>query len=113
MALFTSASMILTTRCNLRCDYCFESLNNVNHIDMDIDTTKKTIDMLVSNARESHKKHVSITFFGGEPLLCPELISDILVYCKDYQISSDITFSFDVITNCTIYNDNIEIIIFG
>lgn len=69
----------LTNRCNLRCDYCYQSWKN-EHARM----SKKTIDdfimkLLIDIKTYSYINDIFINFFGGEPLL----EKDIIYYALD------------------------------
>lgn len=102
-----AAFLILTENCNLRCTYCFEKEANYCRNHMSNETAFKAIDFLADGYIKNGKKEwPKLTFFGGEPLLCPELIEDIVEYCKEQY--PDITFIFSIITNGTIYNEKVE-----
>lgn len=56
-----------TLDCNLRCWYCYESHQKKSIVD---DNTLKSIIHLIKDKVESQKlKEITISFFGGEPLL--------------------------------------------
>lgn len=59
-----------TTRCNARCPYCFEV--GAAHENMDRETALKTAEWIA--ALPFDYKNVHITWFGGEPLLKPQII---------------------------------------
>ncbi len=65
-------SIYVTDRCNMNCEYCFNS--------------------------ESHSKTHEITFVGGEPLLNEKLIKQIVSYTSN----CDDSFSFSLLTNGTL-----------
>ena len=69
--------LFLTNKCNLNCKYCFVKKNNEV---LSLDNYIKTINIY---------KNVTgnVTFFGGEPLLCFDLIKDIVKYNKDNNIN--------------------------
>ncbi|MBQ8206344.1 MAG: radical SAM protein [Bacilli bacterium] len=116
----TNCYFILTENCNLRCTYCFERNTREVSKYMSKETAFKTIDYLFKNAQlrkdaqcESGKCNcrpvsIGITFFGGEPLLCPELMTDILHYGQSKEEETGIPINFSLITNGTLYNDKIE-----
>ncbi|MDE6642613.1 MAG: radical SAM protein [Muribaculaceae bacterium] len=61
-----------TTGCNFDCPYCFESKNTPKTI------TSEVIDSLVKFVKEhEHAKEVSITWYGGEPLIAFDKIEEI------------------------------------
>lgn len=82
-------SLILTKQCNLRCQYCFETHENVY---MTEETALKAMDLAVSH----HDRSVGVSFFGGEPLLCKPLIYKCVEYSKRFK---DIKFSWNMTTN--------------
>lgn len=96
--MFSSASLLVTEQCNLRCTYCFEEHKNKF---MTIETAEKTLDFLFEGAKHL-KNPVGITFFGGEPLLNPDVVCYIIRegYNKSKELGIGISFSF--ITNCTL-----------
>ncbi|MEI7942647.1 MAG: radical SAM protein, partial [Candidatus Riflemargulisbacteria bacterium] len=85
-----------THECQLRCDYCFVD----NYYSggmcgrMKFETAKKFIDQYLSG------EHVSVGFFGGEPLLNMELIVGVVDYCKQKFKNC----SFHVTTNGILLN---------
>ena len=61
-----------TTGCNFDCPYCFESKNTPKTI------TSEVIDSLVKFVKEhEHAKEVTITWYGGEPLIAFDKIEEI------------------------------------
>ncbi len=87
-------SLILTKQCNLRCRYCFETHENVF---MTEETALKAIDMAVRN----NDKSVGVSFFGGEPLLCKDLIYRCVEYSKRFD---GVKFSWNMTTNGLLLN---------
>lgn len=74
----TNAIVMLTSTCNLACQYCFES-HHVKH--MSYETAKATLDFLHRNCRGGQS--AQFVFFGGEPLLrYDEVIVPIIEYSK-------------------------------
>lgn len=71
----------ITEQCSLRCIYCYET--NKTPSVMTLDQAKKFIDILFNQKKDITFAHV-IEFIGGEPLLEPELISNIIDYWE-YQ----------------------------
>jgi len=65
----------LTNDCNLSCKYCGLKKNR-NY--MNKETAFSAIDLALSGSDPS----VGIGFYGGEPLLCKELISEVTAYVK-------------------------------
>ncbi len=63
-------TIVLTSKCNARCIYCYEE--GVLQSNMSMETAEKTAEVLCTS-----KSPVGITWFGGEPLLKTELIQRI------------------------------------
>ena len=59
-----------TMECNARCYYCFE--HGAEQGTMSLETANATADFLIKNCKE---KELSISWFGGEPLMAPDIIS--------------------------------------
>jgi len=97
---FDSIYLMTTNRCNLRCDYCYESDREG---DMSEETAKSAVDWLRSEGRTGRWKH--ITFFGGEPLLRPELIKETIKYSIK---SKDPIDKFSILSNGTLWSDKVE-----
>lgn len=97
-------SLILqvTQNCNLRCAYCAYSgrYNNRVHNNkvMDWETAKESLDYLFSHSSEL--KSVHIGFYGGEPLLCFDLIRQCVEYVKECY--GDRTVTYGITTNGTL-----------
>ena len=67
----------VTEACSLACTYCYQ--HNKTPKVMTLDTAKKFIDLLFRDATDKYFALI-IDFIGGEPLLQPKLISDIVDY---------------------------------
>lgn len=66
---------ILTDRCNLACSYCYEHVRvgnvaNKEHI-------KSVIKYHLNNPLPEGCEECEITFFGGEPFICTDIIKDV------------------------------------
>lgn len=83
-----------TEACNFRCEYCFENFPRGKMTDHAIEGLKKFIEDKATSLSE-----LSISWFGGEPLLEPEIIGKLsqsfLTTAKKYNIN----YSADLITN--------------
>lgn len=65
---FISATVLVTTVCNLGCPYCFQHrLNKREH--MSLRVAKNVAETILERSSEVSAKHIDITFSGGEPLL--------------------------------------------
>ncbi len=94
----------LTSRCNLRCRYCYA--NPSEDTDMTFDTVKSAISLsLKSLADKPSDQSLGIIFFGGEPLLKLNLIKQTTAHCKDIQQKTGQTFHFKITTNGTLLDE--------
>jgi uncharacterized protein len=91
--------LITSYTCNLTCSYCFMLADLDNHEErfLSFEDAKRGIDAYFSMP---HKKDSVIHFYGGEPLLHPQLIDDCLTYI--YQNYTDQALP-KIITNGTLY----------
>lgn len=104
----TSAYLILTENCNLRCTYCFEGGTRCVTKYMSKEVAFKTVDFLIQQAVEYDVDKIKITFFGGEPMLCTDLMIDIMHYAEAVAKANKKEAQYSIITNGTIYNEKVE-----
>ncbi|WP_406766638.1 radical SAM protein [Candidatus Clostridium radicumherbarum] len=83
----------LTNGCNMNCSYCYVNHENVKT--MSTETARKAVDM----SSKGKNKPAGIVFFGGEPLLCKDLIYDIIEYCRWKENKGEGSFYFKITTN--------------
>lgn len=62
----------LTSRCNMRCTYCYEAEDGYAQKDMPLETA------LAAIHQQESAHNIGVIFFGGEPLLRKDLIADII-----------------------------------
>jgi uncharacterized protein len=98
------ASINVTQECNLNCTYCFAVGGEYGSRGyMSRDTAFKSVNWLI---RESGAhQDLTITFFGGEPLLNFALIKEVVDYAKALETGKKI--SFAIITNGTLMNEEV------
>lgn len=101
-SMFQNSSLILsiapTMRCNFNCFYCFEDgKKNMGLMTDDIE------DKLIRFISLHKQQNISITWFGGEPLLGFERIYSICNRLKQMNIN----FASDMITNGCLLNESI------
>jgi len=89
--------LLLTTRCNLRCKYCY-CPPKATQLDMSFSTMKKAIDIAAS-----HGKHFHVQLSGGEPCLNHEMIFQSVQYIRENAPQATIAIQ----TNATMLNDEI------
>ena len=81
----------ITNRCNLACTYCYVHKGTA---DMSLDTAKQAVDLAAKDGG-----HHGIVFFGGEPLLCRELMEQVVDYAEAQMRDGGVFFHFKVTTN--------------
>lgn len=89
-------TVALTSKCNARCIYCYEE--GIPQFDMSEETADRLAEVLCYS-----EKPISITWFGGEPLLKTDLIERITSTLKDNHKS----FQAEMITNGSLLTDDI------
>ncbi len=91
--------MVITLRCNQKCEYCQVSCaeEDAYTYDMSTDIAEKVIDMIF----ESPSNSIKIEFQGGEPLLNWKTLQHSVLYAKKKELVSDKNVSFVVCTNLT------------
>lgn len=99
--------LLMAQGCNLGCRYCYAWRNGSNQKRtlMSFEMAKKSVDFLI--ARSAERKELQITFFGGEPLLNYQTIKEVVEYCKQIEKTSAKTFTFELITNGTLLDEEV------
>lgn len=92
--------MVITLRCNQRCEYCQVACaeENASEFDMSPQTAKKAVDIIL----QAPAKTIKIEFQGGEPLLNWDVIQETVHYAKEAaaRLSKDV--GFVICTNLTL-----------
>ena len=98
----------VTQACNLTCGYCpyanfTDGMLQRNHTNryMDFETAKKALDYFLEHSGDM--SHVSVSFYGGEPLLAYDLIKQVVEYAKELFVGKELL--FNITTNGTLLND--------
>ena len=97
----------VTQKCNLRCDYCVYSGTYKNrehsHLSMSSETAERLIDFFIKRTKDS--KNITVSFYGGEPLLNFKLIKHCVNYIETRYYGRNIEFAMT--TNGTVLDENI------
>lgn len=84
-----------TEKCNFRCTYCYESFEHGAMGRETVDAIKALI-----NERSSGLSNLTISWFGGEPLLNSKLVVEIGDFCKKIMSSTPgFSYGSDATTN--------------
>ncbi len=95
-------ALIITTNCNLRCNYCY-SYPNSTHLDMTAEYALRIIKEKIKTDTEK----VYITFYGGEPTLNMKAIKAVVRHFEEM----DKTVYFLIVTNGTSSDEDIDYLI--
>jgi uncharacterized protein len=90
----------LTHRCNLGCQYCYAG--RADRRTMALATAYKAVDFGFQRARADEQ--IEFSFFGGEPLLCLDLIKAIITYIRTQQLIYQQPIRLSLTTNGTIFS---------
>lgn len=92
----------ITNKCNLDCIYCYIDKSPE---DMSLELAHRIIKQIVNECRKNKSNRINLRFAGGEPLCKIDLIKEIVEFCS--QEYRDIIFSYNIITNGTLLNEEI------
>ncbi|MDI9394822.1 MAG: radical SAM protein [Euryarchaeota archaeon] len=98
-----SLELNISQLCNMNCKYCFANSGTYGNAGMmSFETAKIAIDLLYG---KTNNNHISIKFFGGEPLLNFTLIREIVEYIRSQY--NGYNTDFEIATNGTIISEEI------
>ncbi len=103
---FTALHMVVvTTRCNFRCDYCHASSTSCEQKNGDMlpDTAKKVVNMIF----QSPSPTIKIEFQGGEPILNWEIVRKVVEQAESLNHRMQKGLEFVLCTNLTLINESI------
>lgn len=110
----------LTKKCNLNCTYCvyndmYESSEENIGCEMNLATAKAVLDYFFAlfnggNSISEHKT-INIGFYGGEPLLRFDLISDIVNYVEKLK-NDRLTIAYNITTNGLLLDKYVDFLAF-
>ena len=92
--------------CNLRCRYCFadEGAYHAPREFMSEQTAKRAIDFLIANSGD--RRVLEADFFGGEPLMCLDVIKNVVAYAREQGAKHGKKFLFTTTTNALLLDDD-------
>ena len=99
-----SISIVPTTACNFRCDYCFEK--NKRLYNMDEYICEKTVKFIENKIESKEYDSVHLTYIGGEPLIKQDIVINTRSRIKSICDKNNIKFSTGLITNGFYFNKN-------
>ena len=98
-----SYEILTTTACNARCSYCFEE--GINCITMSDKTAEQVCKFIIE--KNSNADSILIQWFGGEPLINPDVISYITKTLDRELGSKGVTIKYQMTTNGSLINEDI------
>ncbi|WP_319773549.1 radical SAM protein [Breoghania sp.] len=87
-------TLLPTEQCNLRCGYCYEKFEHGRMQPAVVSGVKSLIDR-----RAEELRHLSIDWFGGEPLLASDIMIEIGSHAQSVAAQSDILYLGSATTN--------------
>jgi uncharacterized protein len=97
-------SLNVVQKCNFDCTYCYADQGTYGKKgSMCFGTARQSIDWLVDQVGDS--RELSVTFFGGEPLLEFALIKQIVNYANEKQLNRTFIFRYSITTNGSLIDD--------
>ncbi len=98
--------LLIERSCNLACTYCYEVSNDWHRQGerMSQEQARMAVDDLVE--RSGNRKQISITFFGGEPMLNWKVLVATTEYAREAALQAGKTCAFTVTTNGTIMTED-------
>lgn len=98
-----------TLACNFNCPYCFE--DHTDKTIMNLEIQDKLINFIKEIINYTNKKRLHVTWFGGEPLLCIDIIKYISESIINFCNEKKIFYNASIITNGYLFNkENVEIL---
>ena len=102
-------TIFLTTRCNLRCIYCYASGGEKDDLTIPLEIARSAIDLIIKNALLENKKMVGIGFHGGgEPALAGTELRHCAEYAQRQASEKDLKISLSIATNGIIEEEKLD-----
>jgi uncharacterized protein len=88
----TSAVLLLTSRCNLRCTYCYASGGETPIQDVSPALARTVIDHVLQNAKNQGQASFELSFHGGgEPVQAWETVQKATAYARNKELPCNIS----------------------
>jgi len=98
-------TIIPTHACNLACKYCYQGHGDVLSSTMNEETLRRTIEFIKKNSMG--RRSLGVNFYGGEPLLFPDIIFKVLEELKSFADEQNIQLSTTFTSNGTLFTEEI------
>lgn len=95
--------IVVTLRCNQKCQYCHSSVVDPSRTDtdMDLETAKRTVDFIFSTPNPT----ICIEFQGGEPLLNWPIVKFITLYARNKAAATKRKLIVALVSNFTLMTE--------
>lgn len=107
----------VTESCNLNCSYCtvmgeyYEGFGNENGKNINVNTAVKLLKYIFALKNTSKNNLLTISFYGGEPLLNFKLIKQIVEAVSQINSNENVTISYIMTTNATLIHKHISFLV--
>ncbi|HOJ98416.1 MAG TPA: radical SAM protein [Termitinemataceae bacterium] len=98
-------TILPTLSCNCACTYCYELHPSLSESKMDERTIEGIKNFIKKNI--PYLKLLNIRWFGGEPLLCYDIIQDINLYTKKLCTRYNVHFTSNITSNGLLLNESV------
>ncbi len=92
----------LTDTCNLNCSYCY--LKETGKDADNLAVSKETVDVFLEKYMKQERDNISVSFWGGEPLICFDMIKYIIEMANKYTVNKFKKNNYLIVTNGTLIN---------
>jgi uncharacterized protein len=108
----TTVTLFLTTRCNLRCSYCYASAGDLQPRDMPLAVAARGIDFVLENALESGQNRIEVAYHGGgEPTTNWITLTESVAYARAAAQAHGLQVHAGIATNGVLGDDKIAWIV--
>ncbi|MBN1201614.1 MAG: radical SAM protein [Anaerolineae bacterium] len=88
----TTAVLLMTNRCNLRCTYCYANAGVLKPEDLSLELAQTVIDQVCQNAIERSRPHFDMCFHGGgEPTQAWTVMKEATAYARSKELPCKIS----------------------
>lgn len=107
----TYVTLFLTTRCNLRCIYCYASGGEKDDSILPLEIARSAIDFIIRNALTKKQKGFGVGFHGGgEPPLAWRTLTGSVEYAKKRAKEAGMKINFSIATNGVMAKEKLDYI---
>lgn len=105
----------VTESCNLNCVYCIQgslySKEKAKNNNADIRSALKLLSRILDLKSKNDKSNLTISFYGGEPLLNMTFIKQVVNFISEFNIKKKFNITYSLTTNATLLHKYIDFLI--